>query len=89
MFLSSQQDDKDAHDPHTLALSTPQIQAGIFGCKQLFSKHKDSHLLELTRFTCDASHALSTHSFTSSLQLSAYLDNHMNDTGGKDSSLEI
>lgn len=89
MIPSSQQEDKDAHDPRTLALSRPQIQTSIFGCKQLFSKHNDSHLLELTRFTRDAPHTLSTHSFTSSLQLSAYLKNGEDDAGEQGSGLEI
>jgi len=89
MSSSTQQDDNSANDLHALLFSTSQIQARILGCHQLFSKRKDSHLLDVTRFARDASHTSSTHSFTSSSQLSAYFDDGANGSGGQGSVLEI
>jgi len=89
MSSSTLQDDEGVNDLHALALSTSQIQARSLGCHQLFSKRKESHLLELTRFARDASRTPSTQSFTSSLQLSAYFGNDTNDADGQSSDLEI
>ena len=89
MFPNTQQDDMDAHDLHALALSTSQIRACILGCNELFSKRMDSHSLEVTRLTRDASHIPSTRRFTSSLQLSTYFNNDASDAGEERSGLEI
>jgi hypothetical protein len=89
MSLDHQQDDREMYDLCTLALSASETQARILDCDQLFSKHKDSHLLEVTRFTHGACHAPSTHSFSSSLQLSAYLDDDTSNVGERGSEVEI
>ena len=89
MSSSTQQDDDGANDLHALAFSTSQMRARILGCHQLFSKRKESHLLEVTRFARDAPHAPSTHSFTCSSQLLAYFGDGANDPGGQSSDLEI
>jgi hypothetical protein len=89
IFLVYPQDDQKMHDLRALALSASQTQARILNCDQLFSKHRNGHLLEVTRFTHDASCAPSVHSFTSSLQLSAYFNNDASNMGVQGSSLEI
>ncbi|KAH7076862.1 hypothetical protein BKA63DRAFT_291670 [Paraphoma chrysanthemicola] len=89
MSLDHQRDDREMYDLCALALSASETQARILDCDQLFSKHKDSHLLEVTRFTHGACHAPSTHRFSSSLQLSAYLDDDTSNVGERGSEVEI
>ncbi|KAF2129636.1 hypothetical protein P153DRAFT_22948 [Dothidotthia symphoricarpi CBS 119687] len=89
MFFNYQQDDQEMRDACALALSASQIRACTLNCNELFSKHRDSHLVEVTRFTSNASCVPSVHSFTSCVQLSAYFDNDTSNVGEQEAGLEI
>ena len=89
MSLERQHDGREMYDFCALALSASQTRGRTLDCDELFSKRSESHSLELTRFTHDASHTPSTHRFTSSSQLSAYFEDDKSNMSEQRGSLDI
>ncbi|KZM21567.1 hypothetical protein ST47_g7319 [Ascochyta rabiei] len=89
MPLQSQQDEQKAHDLYNLALSASQAQARKFSSDQLFWKHKDKHIVEVTRITSDPPDVPTIHNFTSCLPLSAYFAKDTRKMNAREPYLEI
>jgi hypothetical protein len=77
------------HSSQALAFSESMTRARLLNSEHLFSKHKEGHVVELTRFVSDAVSTSLSHRFISCEQLSTYFDSDVHSAPRGKASMDI